>query len=138
MSTVTSYSYGGDGAAPQKILTGAHTVKGHETGTEFVLKAAGGAAITLPAAAPGLEYRFTIGQTFSSTAWTITTPAAATIINGSVEVAGAVVVAAAEHTITFVATAEALGDTVRLSSDGSTWFLSGSAALSGGITVTDA
>lgn len=138
MSTRTFIGFGGDKGAPQKTLSAAYTIPASETGTEYVLNAAAGAAVTLPAPVAGLEFRFTVGAAFATTNWTVVTNGSANIINGSVEVAGAVVVAGTEDTISFVATAETIGDTIRLSSDGTNWFLSGSAALTGGITATTA
>jgi hypothetical protein len=135
MSTRISYASGGNPGS--KEITGAYSV-GPENNIEFILKAAAGAAVTLPAPYPGADLRFTVGSAFATTNWTVVTNASANIINGSVEVAGAVVVAGTEDTVSFVATAETIGDTVRLSSDGTSWFLSGSAALSGGITATTA
>ena len=138
MSTRTFTGFGGDGPAPQKTLTAAYAISTAENGIEYVLNAAAGAAVTLPAPVAGLAFQFTVGAAFATTNWTIVTNASANIISGSVEVAGAVVVAGTEDTISFVATAETIGDKIQLSSDGTNWFLSGSGALSGSITATTA
>lgn len=134
MSTRTFYGYGKTRPV-QKEVTGAYTITDADHEVELVLKAAGGAAVTLPSPTPGFKVDITIGSAFASTNWTVVTNGSANIINGSVEVAGAVVVAGDEDVITFVASAETIGDKVHLSTDGTKWFLSGSAALSGGITV---
>ena len=117
-------------------VTGAKTVTAAENGTTFYLNAAGGAAITLPAVAAGLEYRFVVAAVFATTDWVISS-AEGDNIDGSAEVAGAVVVAGAEDQVNLVATAEALGDEVILKSDGNQWFVRGVAALTGGMTFTD-
>lgn len=135
MSTRTFYGFG-TGKPVQKTISAAYSVSDAEHGVEFVLSAAAGAAVTLPAPKPGLKFSFVVGSAFATTDWTIVTNGGSNLISGSVEVAGAVVVAGAEDTVTFVASAETIGDRVNLSSDGTNWFLSGSAALSGGITAT--
>lgn len=128
------------GSLPQlgEVVTGAKTLTLADHGKTFYLKAAAGAAITLPAPYLGAEFDFVVGSAFATSNWTIVTNGSANIINGSVEVAGAVVVAGTEDTVSFVATAETIGDHVKLRSDGTNWMLSGSAALSGGITATTA
>jgi hypothetical protein len=125
-----------NGANAPIEVTGATTAKG---GQSYVLKAAAGAAITLPAPSTYFEpIKFTVGQTFATTNWTVVTAGSANVIQGSVEVAGAVVAGVAEDTISFVATAESLGDHVTVSTDGTSIFVQGQAALSGGITLTQA
>lgn len=137
MSTRTTYGHGVSRPV-QTTISAAYTIHEGESGTEFVLNAAAGAAVTLPSPKPGLSFSFVVGAAFATTNWTIVTASSANIIHGSVEVAGAVVVAGSEDTISFVATAETIGDRVDLSSDGTSWFLSGSAAVTGGITATQA
>lgn len=115
-------------------ITAAKTVRNDETGTSFVLNAAAGVAVTLPAAEAGLNYKFVVGAVFATTNWTVVAPA--NVIEGHALVAGAPVAAANENTISFVSTAESVGDYVDLISDGTSWFVSGSAVLAGGITFT--
>jgi hypothetical protein len=128
------------GALPQQgeIVTGAKTLSKSDDRKTFYLTAAAGAAITLPAPYLGAEFSFVVGSAFATTDWTIVTNGSANIINGSVEVAGAVVVGGSEDTISFVATAETIGDHVRVRSNGTVWAVDGQAALSGGITLTQA
>lgn len=137
MSTRTFYGFG-ETKPVQKTITGAYTISEADHGVELVLNAAAGAALTLPSPKPGFKVDIVVGAAFATTNWTVVTASSANIINGSVEVAGAVVVGGAEDTISFVATAETIGDRVHLSTDGTSWFVSGSAALSGGITLTQA
>ena len=135
MSTVIGYNYG-NRANVQKTISAAYTVPEGENGMTYDLNAAAGAAITLPAPKKGLEYSFVIGAAFATTSWTVVTNGGANIISGSIVVAGAVVVASAEDTITFVNSAETIGDQVHLVSDGTNWFVSGDGAVTGSITAT--
>lgn len=128
------------GALPQQheVVTGAKTLTRADDRKTFWLTAAAGAEIGLPAPYLGAELHFIVGSAFATTNWTVVTSGNAQIINGSVEVAGAVVVGGSEDTVSFVATAETIGDHVTLRSNGTVWAVSGAAALSGGITLTDA
>ena len=119
-----------------ETITGARTLTAADNGKTFYLNAAAGATITLPAVAAGLSFKFVVAALFATTNWVIDS-AEGDNIDGSIEVAGAVVVAGAEDQINFVASAEALGDHVVLHSDGTQWFVHGMAALTGGITATD-
>lgn len=119
-----------------QTVTGALTLTNADNGKTFYLNAAAGATITLPAVEAGLYFKFVVAALFATTNWIIDS-AEGDNINGSIEVAGAVVVAGAEDQINFVATADALGDHVVLHSDGVQWFVHGMAALTGGITATD-
>jgi hypothetical protein len=115
-------------------ITAAKTLTREDSGKSFVLKAAAGEAITLPDAANGLGYRFATGLAFDTSPWVITS--ATSTIEGSVTVNGAVAPASNENTITFVESAESLGDWVEIWSDGTSWFVSGQASLTGAITLT--
>lgn len=119
-----------------ETIAAATTLTAADSGKTLYLNAAAGATITLPSVAAGLNFKFVIASTFATTNWVIDS-AEGDNIDGSIEVAGAVVVAGAEDQINFVATAEALGDHVVLHSDGNQWFVHGMAALTGGITATD-
>lgn len=112
------------------------TLTAADNGKTFYLRAAAGKTIVLPAVSAGLYFRFVVALAFATDNWIIDS-AEGDNIDGSIEVAGAVVVAGAEDQINFVASAEALGDYVELESDGVQWFVHGMAALSGGITATD-
>ena len=116
--------------AADKTLTAA------DSGKTFWLDNATGETITLPALKDGLNFKFVIADNFATDNWIIDS-AEGDNIEGMVEVAGAVVVASGEDQVNFIATAEAKGDFVQLECNGTNWFLSGQAALSGGITVTD-
>jgi hypothetical protein len=117
-----------------ETITAAKTLYAFDTGKHYSLSAAAGAAITLPAVEAGLNYRFTTGLAFATTDWTIVSTT--NVIQGNVLVAGAHVAGANENTISFVATAESLGDWVHIWSDGTNWYASGSAVTTGAITFT--
>ena len=66
---------------------------------------------------------------------TINTAADANIIYGTLDVNAADIDCATEDTVTFVPSAEIIGDYVSLLSNGTSWFISGSqASASGGMT----
>ena len=122
--------------AEVEAVTGAITLTAEDSGKVFILKAAAGAQITLPAVATsaGFRFKFVIGLAFATTNWTVL--AASNVIEGSVLVAGAHVAGVNENTISFVASAESLGDFAELVCDGTNWFVNGSGVTAGSITLT--
>ena len=116
--------------AADKTLTAA------DSGKTFWLDNSTGEDITLPALKDGLNFKFVVADNFATDNWTVQS-AEGDNIEGMIEVAGAVVVASGEDQINFVATAESLGDFIQLECNGTNWFVSGQAALSGGITATN-
>lgn len=111
------------------------TLTAEDSGKCFTLSAAAGAEITLPAvSAVGFCARFVTGLAFATTDWTIVS--ATDVIQGNVVVAGAHVAGSDENTISFVASAESVGDWVEIYSDGTNWYASGSGVTSGSITFT--
>ncbi len=109
-----------------------------QSGVNVMLGPTAGFAITLPAVAAGLHYRFTVAALFATTNYTVITPALADIIQGGAMVVGAEVSSASCDTISFVATAESIGDFIEVWSDGTSWFANGRGALTGSITFTQA
>lgn len=122
--------------AVTEVLTGATTLTAEDSGKVFLLKAAAGAQITLPAVATsnGFRFKFIVGQLFATTDWTV--KAASNVIEGSVIVNGAHVAGVDENTISFVASAEAIGDFAELVCDGTNWYVNGSGVAAGSITLT--
>jgi len=118
-----------------QALSAATTLTAADSGKTFLL-AATGKAITLPAVKAGLYYKFICQTTTATTDWTIVTPAGANLIFGSAQVAGAVVAASAEDTITLVVAKFLPGDWVSLESDGTSWFVEGSVVTTVGCTFT--
>ena len=119
-----------------ETLTGAATLTAEDSGKVFILNAAAGAQITLPAVADaaGQNYRFIVGALFATTAWTIR--AASNRIQGGVIVNSALVPGADENTITFSASADTVGDFVELKCDGINWYVFGMGTAAGAITLT--
>lgn len=124
------------GTGSVETITGADTITAADNGKTFYLNAAAGATVTLPAVQAGLDLTFVVAALFATTNWVIAS-AEGDNIDGAAEVAGAVVIAAAEDQVNLVASAESLGDNVRLRSDGVQWFVQGFAAVTGGMTFTD-
>lgn len=114
--------------------TAAVTLTAADSGKEIYLDAAAGFAIALPAVTAGLKYKFIVGLAFATTDFTIV--AATNVIQGGAIVNSTFVAAANENTISFVASAETVGDYVELSSDGTNWYVSGVGASAGSITFT--
>ena len=119
-----------------EAVTGATTLTAEDSGKVLILKASAGAQITLPAVATsaGLRFKFIVGQLFATTDWTV--KAATNVIEGSVLVNGAHVAGVDENTISFVASAEAIGDFAELVCDGTNWYVNGSGVAAGSITLT--
>lgn len=122
--------------AKVEAVTGALTLTAEDSGKVFILKAAAGAQITLPAVATsaGFRFKFVVGQLFATTNWTVL--AASNVIDGSVLVNGAHVAGVDENTISFVASAESVGDFAELVCDGTHWYVNGSGVTTGAITLT--
>jgi hypothetical protein len=138
--TLGSSTNGLKNYTPVLTKTADFTLTAAMSGTTFYTTTAG-VDFTLPAPAAGVWYRVALSGNFATTSVLLQGPAAdATddVIFGSLEVAGAVVLCAAEDTITFVNTAELAGDWVQVESDGTNWYITGQAGTSGGITCTDA
>jgi len=122
-----------DAAKDYKALSADTTLTASESGKTLLLDAVG-EAITLPAVAAGLNYKFLCTATTATSDWTITAPA--NVIYGSAQVAGAVIAASAENTITLVVAKFLPGDWVSLESDGTNWYVEGSVVTTVGCTFT--
>jgi hypothetical protein len=118
-----------------ETITGARTLTASDSGVFFTLSAAAGAQITLPAVAiAGWKARFTIGLAFATTNWTL--KSATNVIQGSADVNSTLVPGANENTISFVSTAETVGDYIDIYSDGTNFYAYGIGAAAGAITFT--
>jgi hypothetical protein len=119
-----------------EAVTGATTLTAEDSGKVLILKAAAGAQITLPAVATsaGLRFKFVVGLAFATTNWTV--KAATNVIEGGIDVNSSNVPAVNENTISFVASAESVGDFIDLVCDGTNWYVSGNATTTGAITAT--
>jgi hypothetical protein len=122
-------------AVRTETITGATILDASDSGKHFTLAAAAGAQITLPAVAiAGFKARFTVGQLFATTAWTIVS--ATNVIQGSANVNSVLVPGANENTITFPANADTVGDYIEIYSDGTNFYAYGIGAAAGSITFT--
>jgi len=126
---------GGGFIARNEDITAAKVLTEVDSGKIFTLKAAAGAAITLPALEKGLVFEFIVGLAFATTDWTIVS--STSVIQGGALVAGGFIPAADENTISFVSTIEEIGDRVRLVCDGVNWYVEGNAKTTVALTFTD-
>jgi hypothetical protein len=115
-------------------IVGATTLRVEDSGRLLVLNAAAGAVITAPAITATWNFKIRTGLAFATTDWTFVV--ASNVIQGNIIVAGANVPASNENTISFVATAESLGDFIEVECDGTNVYVNGVAATSGAITAT--
>ena len=118
-----------------QALTADTTLTPADSGKVFFLDAVG-EAITLPAVgvSAGVQYKFICDTTTATTDWTIV--AATNVIQGSVTVAGAVIAASNENTITLVVAKFLPGDWVTLECDGTNWYVAGQVVTALGCTFT--
>lgn len=129
--------YEGGNLADVEVLAVDTTLRVEDSGKVFSLQGATeGAEVLLPAVATseGVKYRFIVGATFATTDWTVV--AATDVIEGSCTVAGVVIAAINENTISFVATVESVGDWVEIVCDGTSWLASGQATTAASVTFT--
>lgn len=119
-------------------LSAATTLGANQSGTTFILDAAAGATVTLPALAPGLNFTFVVGASFATTDWTIAS-AEGDNINGILLVNGASVPAVGEDNVIFELGAESIGDYAHFVCDfgNSQWLVRGVGSLAASMTTTD-
>ena len=121
--------------ANMELVTADKVLDAADNGKTFVLEKAAGIAVTLPAVANGLKYKFISGTIVVTSVGHVITGTAGTI-EGSVTVAGLVVAVAAGGVITMTANAVLPGDWFTLESDGVNWYIAGQATASTGIAKT--
>ena len=122
-----------DAEVDYKAISADTTLTPSESGKVILLDAIG-EVITLPAVEAGLNYKFICTVVTATTDWTIV--AATNVIFGSAQVAGAVIAADAENTITLVVAKFLPGDWVTLESDGTNWYVEASVVTTVGLTFT--
>lgn len=131
---------GGTKTGVVSVTTASKTLSAAESGSLIVLNRAGGIAITLPAPAAGLNYHFVIGTNFTSNGTIVTNGGANIMIGGinelEVDTGDDGPSSTGADTLTFVNTADTVGDYVYMVSDGTSYFIHGQTALDGGITLT--
>lgn len=124
-----------DQAEVIKTIAVATTLTDIDSGKVLILNAAAGKVVTLPSVAvAGFNVKVIVGAAFATTNFTVVAPTAK--IQGGSIVNSVFVPAADENTISFVASAESVGDYVDLVSDGTNYYVSGVGALAGSVTFT--
>ena len=116
-------------------ISTATTLTNADSGKTFTLSGSAGVAIILPSVAlDGFNARFIVGSAFATTNFTLVAPTS--IIQGGGIVNSVFVPASNENTISFVASAETIGDYISIVSDGTNYYVNGVGALAGSITFT--
>jgi len=124
-----------DQAEKIQTVAAAVTLTDSDSGKVLILNAAAGKVVTLPSVAvAGFNVKVVVGAAFATTNFTVVAPTAK--IQGGSIVNSVFVPAADENTISFVASAESVGDYVDLVSDGTNYYVSGVGALAGSVTFT--
>jgi len=136
MSTRGTTIYGVEElAARTNTVAVAKTLTASDSGNVFTLSATTGKVITLPSVAvDGFKAKFLVGAVFATTNFTIVAPTS--VIQGGAIVNSVFVPASNENTISFVASAESIGDYINIVSDGTNFYVEGVGALAGSITFT--
>lgn len=127
-------AFGGGNLADVEVLSADKTLQVYDSGKVFMLTAAAGKTITLPAVKKGFNARFIIGSAFATSNWVLTSPTA--VIQGSIIVNAANVAVVNKTNVNFISTAEAVGDWVDIYSDGVNVYARGNALNVGGVTVS--
>lgn len=127
---------------PAEVLVTTRTVRAEESGKVFYLSLAGGFVVTLPAPGLGLKYTFVV-KTAPTTAYTVVTNASANVMLGNIltsQDAGGSgdTEQTGGDTYSFVANQAVVGDKAVFESDGTSWFVTGTAKVVAGATVTTA
>ncbi len=142
INSTSTYTMVGMSLAPlltnfSELVLATNVLTAAENGATFYLSAAAGFLTTLPAPAVGLTFDMIVVTAPTSVGYTITAPAAATILFGSSHSAqgGASGIGTGEATFTFVANQAAIGDCVYWKSDGTNWYFRAFANLDAAITI---
>lgn len=117
-----------------ETLTADTTLTREDSGKTYLLDAVG-EVITLPALIDGLRFKFRCIAATTTTDWTIVS--STSVIEGYAAVNYATIVGLNENTISIVAAAAIIGDTVELVCDGTSWHANGVGSAAGSITFTD-
>jgi hypothetical protein len=129
-------------ASKVETISADRTLTASDSGKVFILDAAAGKTITLPAVSiSGWNAKFIVGANFATSNF-IVASAEGDNINGVISDMGATetgVLAEGEDKINFIASAETIGDWVEFIADSgnSQWIVTGVCGANGGITATD-
>lgn len=119
---VSTLSGGTSGPVRSEVVTADDTIAASQSGETFFLDGTAGATSTLPAVSAGANVRFVVADNFATNNWVIDS-AEGDNISGTLMVAGAQVLCAAEDQINFIVDGELIGDYVELLSDGTNWYI---------------
>lgn len=125
-----------------EVLSAATTLTSLKSGSTFFLNSATEFAVTLPAPALGLRYRFIVSAAPSSASYTVVTEGGCQVMAGHVLTSGFadsgsdVETTATGTTITFADGVAVVGDFAEVVSDGTSWFAHAVCAVEAGITIT--
>ena len=127
---------------PNETVIETNVITAAECGSTFYLSAATEFVSTLPTMSTipttGCDLDFVVAAAAASADYTILTGnSLENLIYGIVDVASTLVACAAEDTITLV-DGNAIGDHVRLRSDGTSWFITGESLTAAKLTCTQA
>jgi len=118
--------------------TAVNTLTYAECGKTIWLNSATEFATTLPAVTDlgGCKFKFIVKAAPVGTAYTIVTDSGSNLIDGIVVVNGASISCVDEDTITFTASAAISGDWVEVVTDGTNWYVEGTANAATGIACS--
>lgn len=125
-----------------EILTAAKTLDASDSGKTFYLNSATEFAVTLPAPADGLYFKFVVKAAPSGASYTVVSASGTDNIHGNVVSAedalgsGDSTSGTAADTITFVDSKAQIGDFVEVVSDGTLWYALAVATQQDAITYT--
>jgi hypothetical protein len=127
-------------ASNTRTITAIDSVVAADHGKTLYIDNATGFATTLPAPIAGFKVTLVSKTSNTSGNHTVVTAASANLIKGfATNAAGAAVTPLSDgDTISFVANQSVAGDQVSLTSDGTSWFMTGFAQVAAGITNTKA
>ena len=114
---------------PVIAVTGARTLLVSESGSTVTLATAPVILLPSVSTASGVWYRFFVAADVTTDGTITTGNTHENVIEGTLEVAGAVIDCDAEDVITVVADGENVGDFFELHSNGTKWFIGASGAL---------
>lgn len=126
----------GDMIRDHETLTAATTLTYSDCGKTLFLNSATEFATTLPTPIANCHLVIYVKAAPVGSSYTVVTSGGSNIIYGEAVVAGAAVAAVTEDTITFTASAAAIGDYVTLDSDGTNWYVSGLGVTATAIAFT--
>lgn len=113
------------GSDSVNVITGASVLTVDDNGKVHSLRAAAGAAITLPAVTNvGWCGKFVVGAVFATTNWVVSSLEGDNI-EGCFDIAGTLTTVDAADSFTFALGAENIGDFVDIVSDGVSWLVHG-------------